>query len=119
MDWDLQWGPHLKHLEDMQAQSGITPKALLSRPTLPVEYHGVYEMFQMLHSCRQELLMVMPGPVPVTVPVPHPISVEAVNAYFEIVGGTDPEMRLSCLRTIRSMDSAYFRRLKATNGSAK
>lgn len=52
MEWQSEWGQKIDTLLAFQEQSGITPRALLTRPVIPIELQFAWSVFSELSSYR-------------------------------------------------------------------
>ncbi len=84
-------------LLQLQRENGVTPAALLNRPTLPQELVQTYNAFIILNRARGKN---MAGE--------QPIRLSEIYAYLGIVGETCPERRGATMRLICEMDGAYL-----------
>jgi hypothetical protein len=52
LDWDLEWGPHSKSLEEIDIDEPYTPKALETKPEVRNDMMELIDAFRILSSRR-------------------------------------------------------------------
>ena len=104
----MSWGPSYKALLKIKEQTGITPKALESRPKLRQDLLPYLEAFYAVSAARQYSQAGV-----------QPVMVSEVLAYLQCIGETSPTRREKYLRLIQKMDAVFlvdvFEKSKPTN----
>lgn len=83
-------------LLQIEQETGVTPKALLSRPRLSPAYRHLLEAFYEVSSGRE------------VGEFPQAITAGEILHYCTLMGVTGLDERESLFRAIRSLDAAYL-----------
>lgn len=95
--WELEWGPQVKTLQEIEKTTGITPKALQGRPTLRRDCKDYLAAFFELSPAR---LYNEAGQ--------QPLQYTEIVAYLTEFGVSGEELRARFVRLIRKLDVAYM-----------
>lgn len=98
MEWALTWGDREEGLLAVEAQTGKTPDALLTRPKLHPWVEWYYEAFWLVDAGRP-VYQGSIGRIPLT----------EISAYFQVFDVGETESRKLFIKTIRALDSVYVR----------
>lgn len=94
----MVWGKPstIKFLEAKEAQSGVTPPALLNQPVIEPEDRWLLRAFYDLDACRQSGFDI------------NPISIEAIIGYCKDIMGIPMEERPLFFRVIKALDKVMM-----------
>jgi hypothetical protein len=97
MEWDLEWGPHLKTLMKAK-QMGMNPQALQDMPSLPWYYSEFLSHFSALNRARTYSLVQGKDK---SFRIPNPIDIPSILQYNEaIVKMSNPSDFLDIVQTL-------------------
>lgn len=98
MTWQLQWGSQVDYLHKVEEETGETPMALLTRPTVENRLAYYLKAFDRCSASRQH------G----SEGQPLPISMNDVLAYCQFFAVDDLDMRERLLDHLQALDEVYL-----------
>lgn len=90
------WGDVEDAIESFEINSGTKSKHRTRKPQLRPEYVWYWQHYHFLSEGRQSGHMMM-----------QPLPISEILAYSEMVGIRSHSLRLTFLKVVRAMDSAY------------
>lgn len=91
----------------IEADTGVTPRALLEKPMLTGRTVLFWSAYQDLHNCRTYGMESA-----------NPIQVSEIKAYLDIIQVLGVDDRMEYFRHIKTMDTMFFEHVNAKRSKA-